>query len=257
MATLLTYSAPLLSGKPAMPGTTARAAVLMAGMLLAGTQATQSFAHDEPAHTHVAPTSVSHAAHDHDHDQQEHGSKATHDHGHQQDHGHDHQGHDHAGSAEKHDPAHRTHDAEHVEAAHDAHDYDHAHDHAHEHAHDRAMPEAWAARENPLPLSAEALARGEQVYQQYCSACHGPLGQGDGLAPAVAYFDPSPTNLALHGPAHGAAEYAWIISEGNAESAMPRFDTKLSEKEIWSVVHYIRHGLADEQDEQYAQAHQH
>ncbi|WP_445157013.1 c-type cytochrome [Halomonas sp. E14] len=118
----------------------------------------------------------------------------------------------------------------------------------------------WLALDNPLPLTAEVLANGQQVYQQFCSACHGPSGLGDGLAPAAAFFDPSPTDLALHGPAHGAAEYAWVISTGNPDSAMPRFSEKLNENQIWSVVHYIRHGLAESQEGQqgqYAQAHQH
>ncbi|MCE9663524.1 cytochrome c [Halomonas sp. M5N1S17] len=85
-----------------------------------------------------------------------------------------------------------------------------------------------------------------QVYQRYCSACHGPSGEGNGLAPAAAYYDPSPTNLALHGAAHAAGEYAWQIKEGNSNSAMPRFQGKLDEDAIWSVVLYIRHTLADE-----------
>ncbi|WP_417935404.1 c-type cytochrome [Halomonas chromatireducens] len=91
------------------------------------------------------------------------------------------------------------------------------------------------------------MAQGMQVYQRYCSACHGPSGEGNGLAPAAAYYDPSPTNLALHGAAHAAGEYAWLIKEGNKASAMPRFQEKLDEDDIWSVVLYIRYTLADGQ----------
>ncbi|MCE8023430.1 c-type cytochrome [Billgrantia aerodenitrificans] len=253
MATILNDASPFLSGQHyTSTRMTGRATALMVGMLLTGVLAPQVFAHDEPEHTHATQQSMSHADHAdhadhaHDHGLQEHVSEASHDH----DHDHDHHDHASASSDAIHDHADDEHDHDHDKEA------SHA-DHAHEHAHDRDIPDEWATQENPLPLDAATLAEGQRVYEQFCSACHGPAGRGDGVAPAVAYFDPSPTDLAQHGPAHGAAEYAWVINAGNPQSAMPRFGTKLNENEIWSVVHYIRHGLSDEQDEQYAQAHQH
>ncbi|MGQ4877661.1 c-type cytochrome [Billgrantia sp. LNSP4103-1] len=121
----------------------------------------------------------------------------------------------------------------------------------------RAVSDVWTSGENPLPLDDATLARGKQVYQRFCSACHGPTGLGDGQAHAAAIFDPGPANLALHGPSHSAGEYARIVHEGNDASAMPRFAKKLSEEEIWSVVHYIRHGLADDIEDRHDQKHEH
>ena len=173
--------------------------------------------------------------------------------------GHDHASPDHAESAHSDDDhahgnqAHGNDDHEHDHSAADhAHgDNDHAHeDHAHEdHAHGGGghgwqAPQEWVKRESPLEPDAETLALGQQVYQRYCSACHGPSGEGDGLAPASIYFDPSPTNLALHGAAHTVGEYAWLITEGGHSSAMPRYREKLEEDAIWSVVLYIRYELA-------------
>ncbi|MCG6657454.1 c-type cytochrome [Halomonas campisalis] len=124
----------------------------------------------------------------------------------------------------------------------------HAHgddDHAHgDGGHGWQAPQEWVERVNPLEPDAETLAYGQQVYQRYCSACHGLEGAGDGPAAAIAGFDPSPTNLVLHGAAHGAGEYAWLIKEGGHTSAMPRYLDKLDDEAVWSVVHYIRHELA-------------
>jgi mono/diheme cytochrome c family protein len=39
--------------------------------------------------------------------------------------------------------------------------------------------------ENPLELTDQVLAEGRQLYTQYCGTCHGPQGQGDGLAGEV------------------------------------------------------------------------
>lgn len=250
MTKTVRFSYSVQSGSFAVPNSSYRNALLT---LLAGASMSimtpQSLAHEADAthadHSHGA---ASHAQHGHGGDEHHH---AHHDHASASEATHDHGG-DAGYSAHAH--AHAN------EADHAAHDHDHGGeaDHAaHAHDHAREIPSEWLALENPLPLTAEILAGGQQTYQQFCSACHGPSGQGDGLAPATAYFDPSPTNLALHGPSHGAAEYAWVISAGNPDSAMPRFATKLSETEIWSVVHYIRHGLANEQEKQTAQLHQH
>jgi mono/diheme cytochrome c family protein len=225
---------PFLAESPAVLNSTRHSALLVALLVSAAMSMTspQSLAddhgHGENAHDH--------AAHDHGSEN----NHAAHDHGS----GDEHAAHDHGGQDE------------HAAHEHGGQDDHAAHEHAaHDHDHDRGIPEDWLTRENPLPLTDEVLASGQQIYRQYCSACHGPSGQGDGLAPATRYFDPSPTDLALHGPAHAAGEYAWIIGEGNPASAMPRFGSKLDEEQIWSVIHYIRHGMAS--NGEYAQAHQH
>ncbi|PMR75544.1 c-type cytochrome [Billgrantia endophytica] len=114
-------------------------------------------------------------------------------------------------------------------------------------------PQEWAERESPLEPDADTLAWGEQVYQRYCSACHGLGGDGNGPA-AIAGLDPSPTNLALHGAGHRVGEYAWLVREGSPATAMPGFKETLGDDDVWSVVLYIRHELAKDDG---GQAHQH
>ncbi|WP_305038571.1 c-type cytochrome [Halomonas alkalisoli] len=225
------------------PGRLLRFAIMLAGGLTLAL-ALASPGHADESHGHSSAGSHAHAAHDdekhtaHGDDGQTHGGD---DHAAHGDDGHAHAGDDHAAHG---DDGHAHGGDDHAAHGDDGHGAD---DHAHgDGGHGWKAPQEWAERESPLEPDAETLAQGMQVYQRYCSACHGPSGEGNGLAPAAAYYDPSPTNLALHGAAHAAGEYAWQIKEGNSNSAMPRFQGKLDEDAIWSVVLYIRHTLADE-----------
>ncbi|MFQ3786729.1 c-type cytochrome [Halomonas sp. A29] len=238
-----------------------RFAIILAGGLTLAL-ALASPGHADESHARSSAGSHAHATHDdekhtaHGDNGQTHGDDGHAAHGHD---GHTHSDDDHAHGSDDHathgDDGHAHGGDDHAAHGDDGHGAD---DHAHgDGGHGWKAPQEWAERESPLEPDAETLAQGMQVYQRYCSACHGPSGEGNGLAPAAAYYDPSPTNLALHGPGHGAGEYAWIIHEGNPASAMPRFATKLSENEIWSVVHYIRHGLPEDPGGQYDQVHRH
>ncbi|MFO7649539.1 c-type cytochrome [Halomonas campaniensis] len=115
------------------------------------------------------------------------------------------------------------------------------------HAHNgqkRSIPDEWLERESPLWPSDDNLAFGQEVYQRFCAACHGERGRGNGVAAGVAGFVPAPTDLTVHGAGHAAGEYAWLVSAGNPQSAMPQFAGRLGEEEIWAVVLYVRHALA-------------
>lgn len=102
-------------------------------------------------------------------------------------------------------------------------------------------PEVRAARErtNPIPFSAQSVARGQIVYRAECQACHGVTGAGDG--PAAAGLDPRPADLRIHMAAgHSDGQlYAWI-SEGFAGTAMPAFKNRLSEEDRWHVINFLR-----------------
>ena len=227
-----------------VPGRLLRFAIMLAGGLTLAL-ALASPGHADESHAHSSSETHAHAANGddgHAHGSDDHATHGDDDHAHGSD--------DHATHGNDDHAAHSDDDLAHGGDDHAAHGDDGhgADDHAHgDGGHGWKAPQEWAERESPLEPDAETLAQGMQVYQRYCSACHGPSGEGNGLAPAAAYYDPSPTNLALHGAAHAAGEYAWQIKEGNSNSAMPRFKGKLDEDDIWSVVLYIRHTLADGQ----------
>ncbi|MEO8350191.1 MAG: cytochrome c [Chthoniobacteraceae bacterium] len=101
---------------------------------------------------------------------------------------------------------------------------------------DWKAPGSASKKANPVPASAAALAKGKAIYFVQCAFCHGASGHGDG--PAAAALVPKPRNLtdpAILGQSDGAI--FWKLTQGRAP--MPAF-AGVSEKERWSVIHYIR-----------------
>jgi putative copper resistance protein D/copper transport protein len=94
-------------------------------------------------------------------------------------------------------------------------------------------------RTNPIPFSAQSVARGRTVYQEECQACHGITGGGDG--PAASGLNPRPADLRIHMAAgHTDGQLFNWISEGFTGTAMPAFKTKLSEDDRWHVINFLR-----------------
>ncbi len=63
------------------------------------------------------------------------------------------------------------------------------------------VPQVWRDMPNPYPATDAALARGQEIFQQFCVGCHGLVGDGQG--PAAEY--PEPAALQLHLPARPPA----------------------------------------------------
>ncbi|RPI05209.1 MAG: cytochrome c, partial [Zetaproteobacteria bacterium] len=83
---------------------------------------------------------------------------------------------------------------------------------------------------------AGALKLGQALFQENCVICHGKTGKGDGEAAAA--MKPPPRSLADKAvQAQTDGELFWKISEGR--EAMPGWKS-ISEKERWSLVHFIR-----------------
>lgn len=94
-----------------------------------------------------------------------------------------------------------------------------------------------AALLNPLPRTAFVLNHGRQVFNNYCSVCHGLLGNGVPFLTAA--YGAKPANLV----ANKIIEYPdgkiyHVIMTG--KNAMPSYSADLSEDERWSAVHYVR-----------------
>ena len=97
-------------------------------------------------------------------------------------------------------------------------------------------PAAEKARKNPVPPGADVVARGKQVAQLNCVACHGTGGKGDGAAAAA--LNPKPadwTSPAVQSESDG--EIFWKITTGRGP--MPSW-RHLPESDRWAVVRYIR-----------------
>jgi mono/diheme cytochrome c family protein len=111
--------------------------------------------------------------------------------------------------------------------------------HARHHA---RIPQEYAGLSNPLEISEDTLAAGQDLYQQHCASCHGDTGMGDG--PAGANLDPLPAPLAHSGLMLADDYLYWRIAEGGTEppfdSGMPAWKDSFSEQEIWQVAAYLR-----------------
>lgn len=100
------------------------------------------------------------------------------------------------------------------------------------------VPPQWATLPNPYPADANALAQGEFVYEQECINCHGPVGDGNGVA--APYLNPKPFNFTVlkRQPWSGGLLYYQIMN-GVTGSAMPYFKEDLESAKIWDVSNYI------------------
>jgi cytochrome c553 len=122
---------------------------------------------------------------------------------------------------------------EHVEG--DEHEADHEH---------VDVPEDYEGLTNPFAGNTEAIAAGAEIFATNCATCHGDTGMGDG--PAAVGLDPKPASLADPDMVADLSDgyFFWRISEGGAmepfNSAMPVWETVLSEDQIWQVVTFIR-----------------
>jgi mono/diheme cytochrome c family protein len=90
------------------------------------------------------------------------------------------------------------------------------------------------------PMSAEIQGFGKTVYDQHCLRCHGSNGQGDG--PDAAALTIKPANF--HSSESRSKSDDELISKvtwGGVYSPMHGWGTRLTRRDIYSVVWYIRH----------------
>jgi len=91
---------------------------------------------------------------------------------------------------------------------------------------------------DPEPVSESSIASGRALYREYCIACHGERGRGNG--PSAVGLDPPPADLVLHVPQHTDGELFYMISRGVPNSAMPAWRSVLTDRERWEIAHYLR-----------------
>ena len=78
---------------------------------------------------------------------------------------------------------------------------------------------------------------GKVLYQKTCSVCHGTSGKGDGIAAVGLMVKPANhTSQNVQQQKDGVLFYK--ISNGRVP--MPPFKSKLTEKQRWALVNYIR-----------------
>ena len=82
---------------------------------------------------------------------------------------------------------------------------------------------------------------GERVYKDYCVACHGRLGKGDGVLTSVMKMNVADHTNSMEMNKHPNSQLIDIVTKGTpGKSLMPGWKDKLSSEEIEGVVSYIR-----------------
>ena len=105
-----------------------------------------------------------------------------------------------------------------------------------------AQSDEWMAparatkRPNPIPTSADSVAKGKAIYMKNCLSCHGETGQGNG--PKAKDLDRKPKDLAqvMKGQSDGAI--FWKTYEG--KKPMPSFEKDLQPDDVWNVINHMR-----------------
>lgn len=100
------------------------------------------------------------------------------------------------------------------------------------------VPQGWRSIPNPYPTTAAGLARGHKIYQDNCSGCHSPIG--DGMGPAQPWIYPPPFNFTVlkNREVSGGILYYQIMN-GITGTAMPYFKRELESEKIWDVGNYV------------------
>jgi cbb3-type cytochrome c oxidase subunit III len=91
---------------------------------------------------------------------------------------------------------------------------------------------------NPVPGGDESIEAGKKGYKRHCASCHGPNGKGDG---GMALSGGSPSDLTDETWDYGSTDGEIFVSiRDGVSNDMLAYKEKLTDKQIWEVVHYIR-----------------
>jgi mono/diheme cytochrome c family protein len=103
-------------------------------------------------------------------------------------------------------------------------------------AHEWMAPKHAANTKNPVALVENSVMNGKESYLDNCATCHGD--NIEGLEAKLVGLEMSPPNLKTRIGTHSDGDFFWKIQEGRG--SMPSFKDDLSDKEIWSIINYIR-----------------
>jgi mono/diheme cytochrome c family protein len=121
------------------------------------------------------------------------------------------------------------------------------HGHHHVHLKWETPPLEYANKRSERWTDAAAIARGQQIFQTHCTVCHGIDGRGTGPASKTLAHAPADLTNHFHNrPGDGDGYLFWRVSKGatvepfkSMRSAMPAFETFLSEDQRWDVLAYV------------------
>jgi mono/diheme cytochrome c family protein len=94
------------------------------------------------------------------------------------------------------------------------------------------------ARKNPVPFTEASVARGKKRFQSQCAMCHGQ--NGDGKGEAVEEMKITPPDFTKPETFKDRTDGALFVILGAGSDTMPGQGTRMTEKEKWDLVNYLR-----------------
>lgn len=101
---------------------------------------------------------------------------------------------------------------------------------------DRLTPEGQALRA-PFAFDDASLARGEKMYQIYCTPCH---GDGEVLGPVARTDRIAVVVPVKSGAVQSRSDGYLYLTIRNGGALMPGYGWAMDDTEMWSLVHYLR-----------------
>jgi mono/diheme cytochrome c family protein len=99
------------------------------------------------------------------------------------------------------------------------------------------VPAKYEKMTNPEDASKDNIEIGKSLYSKHCKSCHGKEGYGDGPKAEEVEGDLGDfSSEEFHAQSDGALFYKSYIGRKD----MPSFEKKMSEEDMWLVVHYMR-----------------
>jgi len=94
---------------------------------------------------------------------------------------------------------------------------------------------------NPVADNRASIDEGREAFSHYCAACHGLDGQNTGVPFADRMSPPVPPLNGKQVQSYTDGQLKWVIDNGVSPSGMPGSKGILTEREIWSIVVFVRH----------------
>ena len=91
----------------------------------------------------------------------------------------------------------------------------------------------------PFPITKEALDRGQERYNIFCSVCHGVTGYGDGMVARRGFNKPAPASYHQDRLRQAPVGHFFDVMT-NGWGAMPSYASQIPVEDRWKIIAYIR-----------------
>jgi mono/diheme cytochrome c family protein len=94
---------------------------------------------------------------------------------------------------------------------------------------------------NPVPATEEALAKGKELFEIFCTNCHGEKGDGQGYLYTSKRFPAPPASL-ITDPVKSKPDGEWyhVITLGSLSGLMGSHAAQIAPENRWKIILYVR-----------------